>query len=735
MERVWPGLVVAPETVSQRVKLLRQALGEHANAPRYIEAVRGRGYRLAVPVETGTITHEGSAAAQAAVAHATRPNRLVWHATVVLSLVAVLLGMVAWLLPGRGNDATGRESASSTEAEPAVARTSIAVLPFENFSSTAEDGLFADGLHDDLLTRLAQVPSLRVIARTSVEQFRDSRRDTREIGRLLGVGSLLEGSVQREAQRLRVNLQLIDTRTQEHLWAQRIDRELTAESLFEVQDEIVAAVATALSARLAANPELSSAHRPTDSLAAWEAFQRGRRQMASRNTAGVVAAIGAFEQAIALDPQFAEAHAALSQAHILSFEGSNAERQSALALADASARRALELRPDLADAHVAIAGVAESMLDFAIADRAYRRAIELNPNHALAHHWYSGLLAMLARPGEGLHHARQAARLDPLGIAVNVNLGGAYARLGRFGEAHEQYRKVLAIDPRNANAHYQIGELYARAFGRLDAGVPWESRSIDLDPGFAIPVRRLAIVQIDLGNDEAARRLLDTARAAGAPWIDTLTAMYHETRGERSDAVASAERVLAQGDAGIWRNAMSLTVLRNADLEAGRPEVALARYERWRPELFGDTPPVIDARNVDSAISVAQLLQAAGKSEQAKGLLVAAGAFLAPFSALGSEGYGLARVRILALEGRRVEALEVLERTVESGWRGPHWRYARDRDPDLAAIRDDPRFRAAFERIERDVQAQREELAARRSGAPLPILATADTQVAQAGGT
>jgi tetratricopeptide (TPR) repeat protein len=342
---------------------------------------------------------------------------------------------------------------------------------------------------------------------------------------------------------------------------------------------------------------------------------------------------------------------------------------------------------------------------------------------------------MLAPPAEPSQHQNQPPRLDPLGIAVNVNLGFAYGRLGRFADAHAQLRKVLEIDPLNANAHGLIGELYSRAYGRLDLGVPWERRALKLDPGFAVPVRRLAIVQIDLGNDEEARRLLDAARAANAPWIDTVTAMYHETRGELSEAVASAERALARSDAELWRNSMSLVVLRNADIEAGRPEVALARFKRGRPELFGSTPPVIDARNADTAISVAQLLLTTGKTDEANELLVAVGAFLAPFSPIGAEGIGIARVRILALEGRRAEALRELEETVAIGWRGPYWRYARDRDPELAPIRDDPRFRAAFGRVERDIQAQRTRLAARPADAPLPLLATADLQLVRTGGT
>jgi TolB-like protein/DNA-binding winged helix-turn-helix (wHTH) protein len=741
MQRVWPGLVVAPETVSQRVKLLRQALGDSAELPHYIEVVRGRGYRFSVPIDALPATLQQPAAVPVAPTVVPRRDRPGFGATLLLLPVLASMATVAWLLSGRDStrDAAaaaddGASAVALVDGERVQARTTIAVLPFASFSSSVDDAALADGLHDDLLTRLAQLPALRVIARTSVEQFRGSRRDAREIGRQLGAGSLLEGSVQREAQRLRVNLQLIDARTQEHLWAQRLDRELTADNLFEVQDEIVAAVATALSTRLAAVPDERAAQRPTDSFAAWEAYQRGRQQMAARNTTGVDGARLAFEQAIELDPRFAEAHAALTQAHILRLGGSNAERQSALALAGASARQALELRPDLADAHVAIASVAEERHEFEVAERAYRRAIELNPNHALAHHWYSGLLAMLGRPVEGLHHAQQAALLDPLGIAVNVNLGGAYARLGRFADADGQYRKVLEIDPRNANAHWQIGELYARGYGRLDAGVPWERRSMQLDPGFAIPVRRLAIVQLDLGNDAEARRLLDVAHAARAPWVDTVSAMYHESRGERRAAVQHAGRVVATDDADSWRNSLSLAVLRNADLEAGRPEAALARYRRWRPELFAGSPPLVDARNLDAAISVAHLLQLTGDTSRAQAILAAAGAFLTPFSVVGSEGTGLARVRVLTLEGRRGEALRELEQAVEAGWRGPYWRYARDRDPELAALRNDPRFQAAFARVAQDLRAQRSRLAARPADAGLPLLPETGRQMASSAG-
>jgi hypothetical protein len=254
---------------------------------------------------------------------------------------------------------------------------------------------------------------------------------------------------------------------------------------------------------------------------------------------------------------------------------------------------------------------------------------------------------------------------------------------------------------------------------------------MQLDPGFAIPVRRLAIVQLDLGNDDEARRLLEAAQAAGAPWIDTVSAMYYESRGEHGAAVQRAERVVAGGDAGSWRNSLALAILRNADLDAGRPDAALARYRRWRPELFTGSPPVVDARNVDAAISVAHLLRLSGDTLRAQALLAAADTFLAPYAMVGSEGTGLARVRVLALQDRPVDALGQLEAAVKAGWRGPYWRYSRDRDPELATIRGEPRFQAAFAHVERDLRDQRSRLAARPADAALPLLLTVDRQLAR----
>ena len=239
-------------------------------------------------------------------------------------------------------------------------RPSIAVLPFENRSRLEDDAYFVDGIHDDIVTQLSKISALRVISRTSVEQFRDTKLSTREIAEKLGVTRVLEGGVQRAGDRVRINVQLIDAGNDAHLWADSYDRELTVANLFEIQSEVAAAISTALQATLTPAERLRMSARPTESLAAWEAYQRGRRELEKRTTTSLVEAERLFQQALDHDPEFALAYVGRAASVILqdawNATTSGRSHEQSIALADELIERALALDPDLPEAITAAAG-------------------------------------------------------------------------------------------------------------------------------------------------------------------------------------------------------------------------------------------------------------------------------------------------------------------------------------------------------------------------------------------
>jgi TolB-like protein/Tfp pilus assembly protein PilF len=644
-----------------------------------------------------------------------------------LALIALLLllgGGALWLY-GHHSIPTQTSATSSTPtpartagAAPADARPSIAVLPFENRSDQEKDAYFVDGIHDDILTQLTKIGAMKVIARTSVEQFRDTKLTTREIGEKLGVTRVLEGGVQRAGDRVRVTVQLIDTATDGHLWAESYDREVTAANIFAIQTEVAVAIAAALKANLTPAEKVSIEAIPTQNLAAWEAYQLGKQRMAKRTVEGLADAERFFRKAIELDPKFALAWVGLADTLDLQVSYSGAPQDATLLVAEDAVATALKLDPNLAEAWVAAAGIADQREQYDRAERMFRRAIELNPNCAPAYHWFSLMLGYsLSRDAEALVLAEKAVALDPLSAVINARLGIQLEMAGRLHEAEARLRKAIEIDPSMALPHRNIGSLRAYSLNRFADAVPFFERAIRLDSGSPNSTMGLARIHLDLGDDAYATRLVESARQR---WPDSslyLSAYLHLYRGDDEAALQDAKRLLALDP----RDALGLQLLRNVDLQAGRPELARARYAKAYPEILATKSPRIDGSNWIIAVDAALVLQETREAEFARVLLDRSEPFVIATPRVGVYGYGVSDAQIYALRGEKARALAALREAERAGWRGPCWRYYRDFDPNLASIRDEPEFKAIFADIERDMARQRAELAARPKDAALEL--------------
>jgi TolB-like protein/Flp pilus assembly protein TadD len=639
----------------------------------------------------------------------------------ILTLLFLVGGGIFWLYQRGGDTPTtatqpdvGATSAAATDSRP-----SIAVLPFENRSEETKDAFFVDGIHDDILMQLSKVSALKVISRTSVERFRKTDLSVQQIAQQLGVRSILEGGVQRAGDRVRIQVQLIDATTDAHLWAESYDRELTAANIFAIQSEVAAAIAGALKTALTPAEQARAKAVPTRNLQAWEAYQLGQQRMERRTSADLADAEQFFREAIDLDPQFALAYVGLADTLSLQVGMSGAPRESTQSYAEKAVAEALELDPDLAEAWASSGLIAHTRQQLDRAESMYRRAIELNPNYAPARHWYSLMLGDVGRVDEALAQIQRAAELDPLSGQIKENLGWALERQGSFHEAEAVYRRAITIDPSRPGLYLALAMLNAYAFDRFADAVPLVQKARELDSGMPLHSEALALLYFDLGDDN---KLFDMIAQAAKRWpddaeIQRMLAFVNLHRLNAAGAVRHAQRTLDANP----RYDLALAILRNADLQTGRYDAALARYEQVYPELFAQGAPRIDASNHRAAIDLALVLQKRGDSDRASALLDGAARVIRTTPRLGMSGYWVADVAIHALRAQKAQALAALRNAEKAGWRGPLWRYFRDFEPNLASIRNEPEFKAVFADIERDMAAQRAQLAARPKNAPLDL--------------
>ena len=366
-------------------------------------------------------------------------------AALIIGIALIAAGLLAFqLLRPKSATTTG----SSTTSAPATPEKSIAVLPFENLSSDKENAYFADGIQDEILTRLAKVADLKVISRTSTQHFKSVPDNLPQIAKQLGVMNILEGSVQKANDQVRVNVQLINALTDAHLWADTYDRKLT--DIFAVESEIAKTIAETLQARLTGSEKTAIAKRPTANTEAYELYLKGRFFWNKRTGADLRTAVEYFNQALGKDPSYALAYAGLADSYSLLLYYGAASPADSFPQAKAAAKKALELDDTLAEAHTSLATVLRDYdFDFEQSLKEYERAIQLNPNYATAHHWLSnGVLSALGQFDRAIAEGKRAVELDPLSLIINADLGQDYFFARRYDEAIAQLRKTIELDPR-----------------------------------------------------------------------------------------------------------------------------------------------------------------------------------------------------------------------------------------------------------------------------------------------
>ncbi len=456
---LWPAetFVDFEHGLNTAIRELRSLLNDSANEPRFIETLPKLGYRVIVPV-----TETKSAA----------------------------------------------ESRKEKNAGRRVA--SVAVLPFVNLSADPENEFFADGITEDVITHLAKIKSLKVISRTSVMAFKNRDHGLREIGERLGASTLLEGSVRRAGGRVRVVAQLIDCATDEHLWAETYDRDLT--DIFAIQSDVALNIANALRAELSHNERARVGRPPTHDLAAYELYLHGRNWFNQFTEEGYRRSVLDYEAAIARDPGFAQAWASIAEAYSeLCIGGGVGESpEEIILLARRAAARALEIDEELGEAHSTSALIQFAFdFDWSGAERSFQRAIELSPGSAEAHEHYGWLCSALERYDDALRELRHARELDPL--LVYTDIVTTLLRAGRIEEALEEAQRSARERPGTPRCHSVLGWALILS-GEAAAGIASLERAVALSPGATMFLSQLGQACALSGDGKRARQILDEMR-------------------------------------------------------------------------------------------------------------------------------------------------------------------------------------------------------------------------------
>ena len=449
--------------------------------------------------------------------------------------------------------ATGAEllavlkSAGSAAQTAKAGEKSIAVLPFTNMSADAENEYFSDGITEEIINALVQLPDLRVAARTSGFAFKGKAVDLRAIADKLGVRTVLEGSVRKAGNRIRITAQLVNAADGYHLWSEHYDRELT--DVFAVQDEIARTIAQTLKVKLGGAEQAPLVRPPTSDVEAYELYLKGRYFWAQRG-AGIRKGLEYFQAALRKDPDYALAHAGLADAYTLMAFYGYARPTDAMPQALAAAERALALDASLAEAHCSL-GFIRLSFDWNLpeAEREFREAIALKPSHAPSHYWHAASAIARGDPLEAVARDERAVKLEPLSVFTNTHLGWMLLAATRFDDARQRLDYALELDPRFLMAHWLLGQTLV-AQGQVDEGRAALRNAIEISAGHSGMVATLGVVCAASGQRKEARLILEDLRARSErEYVRAyLFALLHASLGDAEETFVWLAKALEERD-------------------------------------------------------------------------------------------------------------------------------------------------------------------------------------------
>ena len=535
------------QAVNIAIGKLRSALGDSAENPRYIETLPKRGYRFIAEVSVLDIearpTRPEAApgslqnaefgrklpSTELAIAH----KRRLWsvpRVIVGLALVLSLSVLAVWLFRPR--------------SRPPTAIRSLAVLPLDNLSGDASQDYFADGMTDELITDLAQIGALRVISRTSVMTYKGVRKPLPEIAHELNVDAVVEGTVLRSGEQVRITAQLIQARADKHLWADSYEGNLR--DTLALQKQVARSIAEQIQVKVTPQERAVLKNVKAIDPEAYEAYLKGRYFWNKRTADGLKKAVEYFNQAIAIDPRYAAAYSGLADTYALLGDWQYAVMtpKEAMPRAKAAALKAVELDDSLGEAHASLAFCLDGFdWNFEAADREFRRAVELSPGYATGHHWYSWHLALLGRNSEAIDEMRRALDLDPLSLIINADLAELLLIAGFPDESIKQSRKTIEIDPDFALVHNQLGQAYIQKH-MFGAAIVELQKAMQLSGGSPTCASNLARAYAASGKKNEAVELLNDLTKRSTPGYPHASeiAMVYAALGDKDHAMTWLEK-------------------------------------------------------------------------------------------------------------------------------------------------------------------------------------------------
>jgi len=491
LKKVWPDAFVEEGSLSRTIFILRKALEDGGDGQEYIATIPKRGYRFACPVKQveGTSQVAGSGDLTRGVdRHTVRAIAL------TLAISTVLLAFYF----------SAKRYFRHSDSRPGLLM--IAVLPFQNLTGDPAQEFVVDGLTEEMITQLGGLnhEQLGVIARTSAMTYKGSTKSVDQIGHELGVNFILEGSVRRWGDRVRISAQLIQTRDQTHLWAQSY--EVDAGNVLNLQSDVAQAVAKEISLTLTPVARVRVASAAHVDPQVHELCLRGRYEWNKRTKAGLNQAISYFEQAISRDSSYAPAYAGLADAYAVLPYYSEGSPNDTFQKAQAAAEHALQLDETLTEAHTTLGLVEASHFNLVAAQREYKRALELNPNYATAHHWYSFCLWTMNRQKNALEELERARRLDPLSVIIYTDEARTLSAMHQPDDAISLLKAAIELDPNFAEAHRSLAVAYVQK-REISRAIAEARRGVELDPNDA-ELATLGYAYGLAGKTEQARTIL-----------------------------------------------------------------------------------------------------------------------------------------------------------------------------------------------------------------------------------
>jgi len=545
-KKLWPAdtFVDFDHGLNKVINKIREALSDSAETPRFVETVARRGYRFlaevkvvdSAPISTAELATQPHPATESTNRKdlTSKPARhlsasLPWKIS-VLVLLLLIASLAAWKLHSRN--------------KPSPIIHSLAVLPLESLSNDASQDYFADGMTDELISSLGQISALRVISRTSVMAYKHASKPLPQIARELNVDAVVEGTVLRSGDQVRITAQLIEASSDKHLWSQSYQGELR--DTLSLQSQVARAIADQI--RINLNPQEQAALKTVKVVnpEAYESYLKGRYFWNKRTANGLKVARAYFNQAIEEDPTYARAYSGLADTYALLGDWQYAVMtpKEALPKAKAAATKALELDSALGEAHNSLAFCLDGFdWNFDSAGQEFRRAIDLNPGYATAHHWYAWHLGLLGSYDEAIAEMRKAQSLDPLSLIISADLAELLILAHRYDESIRESRKTIEMDPNFALAHNQLGQAFLQKQMHDDA-IAEMQKAVQLSGGSPTLIANLARAYVASGKRNEAIKLLNDLKKRSTPGYSHASeiAVVYAALGNKDEAMNWLEK-------------------------------------------------------------------------------------------------------------------------------------------------------------------------------------------------